>query len=175
MPLTQRRHHDRNHIDPVIKVLAKPALVHEVFEVVVSGGNQPEVDLFRRPASQSLHRTLLQHPQQLALQPVIQGADFVQKESAAMRALDHPRLGGLGSCECSLLVAEQLRLHERFGQGGAVQTDIRFFSSRPSFHDGAGDQLFSGAALAANHHARIAVGNRGDGLIHLTHGFASAN
>ena len=80
--------------------------------------------------AEALELPLLQHPQQLGLGARRQLADLVEQQHAAGRALDEagPRLRG--ARERAPLVAEQLRLDQRLGQGRAVDRQER--AGRPA-------------------------------------------
>ena len=69
---------------------------------------------------------------------------------------DHP-LGRAG--ERALLVAEQLALQQRLGQGGAVEADERPVPPRAARVDRPGDQFLADAALAADQHRRLRLGH----------------
>ena len=59
-------------------------------------------------------------------------ADFVEKQDAAGRQLDLPRLRLLRAGERAALVAEQLRLEQLLGQRGAVERDERPLGFAPT-------------------------------------------
>ena len=61
-----------------------------------------------------------------------------------------PALRGAG--EGALLVAEQLALEQRLGQGGAVDRDERLAPPGREVVDRLGDQLLAGARFALDQH-----------------------
>src|SRR4030095_5211499 len=119
----ERRHADRNYVEPEKKVLAKPALFHGVFEVAVRGNDDAHVNLDLVVATDGPQRAVLQRAKQLRLQPQGQVADLIEEERAPLAALKKafplgPRVG-----ERATRVAEELAFEESFGHGGAVHRD----------------------------------------------------
>ena len=90
--LAQGRNHDGDNVDPIKQVLAKPALFHLRFQIVVGSGNEAEINLLGSSSPQPLHRLLLKSAQQFALQPKVEGRNLVQKKRAGMCQLDQPGL-----------------------------------------------------------------------------------
>ena len=67
LPLAQRRHEDREDVEPVVEVLAERAGGDRPLEVLVGRGDQPHVGLDGLGAADALELALLQHAQQLHL------------------------------------------------------------------------------------------------------------
>jgi hypothetical protein len=65
-PFAQRRQHDRHHVEAVVEVLAEVAGVDRRFEVAMSGGDQPYVELQRPAAADTFQFALLQTRSSLA-------------------------------------------------------------------------------------------------------------
>ena len=88
LPLAQRRHEDREDVQPVVEVLAELAGRDRLFEILVGGGHEPHVgpDGFR--AAQPLELALLQDAQQLHLRREVQLADLVEEQRAAFGELE---------------------------------------------------------------------------------------
>src|SRR5690348_9038627 len=108
--VAKRRHKNWHHVYAVIEVLAKPPLADEFFEIVVGGRNQTEVNSLGRAPAYTLHRALLQHPQQLALQRVVEGSDLIEEQGPSIRGLYQALLGGISAGECTFFVTEEFRL-----------------------------------------------------------------
>ena len=72
-------------------------------------------------------------------------------------------------------MAEQLAFQQRLGQGGAVDLHERPVGAQAVVVDRAGDQLLAGAALAADQHGGVAVGDLLDEPVHLLHRVALAD
>ncbi len=89
-----------------------------------------------------------------------------------------PRSGpraGAGAGERALLVAEELALDQRGGEGGDVDGDEGRPLARPVIVDGAGHQLLAGAALAGDEHRDGRGGGPADRLPHPEHARALAD
>ena len=88
LPLAQRRREDREDREPVVQVGPERALLDEVLERPMGGGDQPDVDLDRRGAAEPLDFPLLQDAQQLHLRRGTELADLVEEERAAVGQLE---------------------------------------------------------------------------------------
>src|SRR6185437_17112000 len=89
-----------------------------------------------------------------------QVAHLVEEQRAAVGGLDPPLAGGHRAGKGAALVAEQLGLGERLGDGAAID---RYERAPPALAvNGARDLLLAGAALAGDQHRRgRARGRRG--------------
>ncbi len=83
-PLAQGRQFDVDHVDAVEEILAEAALGHRLRQVVVRGENDARIDAMRLIPADGFELELLQHAQQLHLQARAGGADFVEKNRAAI-------------------------------------------------------------------------------------------
>ena len=79
----QRRQEDRQHVQPVIQVLAEPSLLHEPGEVFIGRGDDPHVHRDRDGAADAPDLLLLKRPQHFRLHRDTQVADFVQEQRAS--------------------------------------------------------------------------------------------
>ena len=120
--LAQRRHGDREDVQPVPEVLAEAARLRiSSSSAPVGRGDQPHVHPDRPVAADALELSLLDHPQELRLQLQRQLADLVEEQRAAVGGLEPPLALGDRPGEGAPLVAEELALDERRRQGGAVR------------------------------------------------------
>ena len=115
----------REHVQPVVQVLAQLALLHRLERVDVGRGDDAHVDRLLVAAAEAAERALLQHAQQLDLRRRRHLGDLVEEQRAAVGELEAalPPLGGAG--ERALLVAEDLALEQRLGNRRAVDGDER--------------------------------------------------
>src|SRR5262249_56272579 len=104
-------------------VVAEAPLGDEAAQVAVGRGDHADVDGDRVVAAHAADRVLLERPEELGLERRRELADLVEKARSAGRRLEEtaPRRDRAG--EGAALVAEQLRLEERLGQGRAVDHD----------------------------------------------------
>ena len=72
-------------------------------------------------------------------------------------------------------MAEQLRLHERFGERGAVENHKRLVPARRKALDRLRDEFLARAAFAADQHRRAARRNLAYLLVDRPHGGAAAD
>ncbi len=117
----------------------------------------------------------MQDAQEFALQVGIKGGDFVEKERAIVGRFDHAGFGGIGAGEGALFVAEEFRLHQGFGQGGAVEADDGVICAVAALDDGLRDELLAYAAFAAENDGGAGARDSFNGLIDLLHGGAAAD
>ena len=110
---------------------------------------------------------LLQRAQELDLHLDRDLADLVEEQRAAVGELEAARLGADRAGEGALLVAEQLGLHQRLGDGGAVDLDERPVLRGELLVQRLGDQLLAGARLAGDEHRRRRVGDLLDDRVDL--------
>ena len=99
---------------------------------------------------------VLQDAEELDLHRRRRLADLVEEDRAAVGLVEQPALLADGAGERAALVAEELGLEQRLGEGAAVDRD-ELPAAAGVVVDGAGDQLLAGARLAGDQH-------RGDGL-----------
>ena len=122
-----------------------------------------------RAAAEARDDALLQHAQQLGLHVERHVADLVEQDGAARGELELARVAlGASAREGALLVAEELRLEQVAGHGGAVDADERLVGARARRVDGLRDDLLAGAALAVDEDVGVDGGRaprHGDGAL----------
>ena len=85
--------------------------------------------------------------QELGLEPQGDFADLVEHERALLGLLELTRLVAICAREGATLVAEQLRLQQLLGQGGAVDLQELVHGARRRGMDRPRDDLFADAAF----------------------------
>src|ERR1044071_3178363 len=174
LSLSERRHEDGKHVEPVKQVFAERALGDSFFQFFVRSHNQPDVDLHGFDTAQSLELALLQHAQQLYLSRKIQVAYLIQKQCAAFGQIEAPFFARLRSRKRPFLVAEKFRLDQGFGQRGAAHLDERLVGSRRIVVNRMSDQLFARSRIAAYQHSSVSARDLRDLLVDQTHWAAVA-
>src|ERR1700687_2112073 len=106
LALPQGWNKDWYYIDPVIQIFAKAPLTDLIFEILVGGANQPEIDFLCRPPAEPLYGMFLKHTQKFTLQIRVQRGDLIQKESSGVSGFNEPQLGNIRAGKRSLLVAK---------------------------------------------------------------------
>src|SRR2546430_8081611 len=121
---------------------------HAGFEVAIGGGDESHVGVDDLLAADARELAVLEHVQQLGLQPQRHLADLVEEERALVGRLELAGLLAIGAGERALLVAEQLGLEQLARQGGAVHLQELLAGTRRRLVESARDDLLAGAALA---------------------------
>ena len=107
--VAHRRNGQGDHTEAVVKIFPKFSILHQGVEILVGGGNQPEIYFFRRHRADALYAFFLDDPKKLALYAHRQGVDLIDKKRASVRRFDQAHLSLLVcSGEAPLLVAKQL-------------------------------------------------------------------
>ena len=109
--------------EPMIEILAEPARARRGLEVEVGRGDDPDVHRLALGRAQAPDRALLQHREQLGLEPIGQEADLVQEQRAPVGGLEQPSLRLAGVREGAPLEPEHLRLEQGLGNRRAVDVD----------------------------------------------------
>src|SRR5439155_11316620 len=90
--LAQRRHLNRDDVDPIEQVLAEFLLVHELREVNICRQNHTNIDSFGQRASHRLKGPLLKHAQELQLHRRGSGVDLIEENCATFGGEKAPGL-----------------------------------------------------------------------------------
>jgi hypothetical protein len=109
--LTQRWQLDREHVHPVVEVLAKFSLAYELFQIAMGGHDDPHVHFDCTIAAHPLNFSAFQHAQQLRLHGGWHVADFVEEQRATLRLFEFAGMTGAGAGEGAFFMPEQLALH----------------------------------------------------------------
>ncbi len=116
-------------------------------------------------AAQAAHFVILQHAQQLGLRRRGHLADFVEQQRAAVGQLEAADAAFGGAGERAALVAENFALHQRFGNGGAVDGHEGTVGARRKPVNGARQDFLARAGFAGDQHGR----GRRRHLLHQAH------
>src|SRR4051794_7585692 len=175
LAIAQRRQLEREHVQPVVEILAELAGAHGVGRVLVGRGNHPHVDALLLTAAQTPERPLLQDAQQLHLRRRLHLGNLVEEQRAAVRELEDADAAVLRAGEGAFLVAEDLALEQRLGNRRAVDRHERERRARAQLVDGLRDQLLAGARLAGDQHRRLRRRRLLDHAIHTADAGAVAD
>ena len=146
--LPQRRESDRQDRQAMVEVLAEPPRADRLLEILAGRGDHPGVDRLAARAAEAAHGALLDHLQELGLQSLGHEPDLVEEDRAAVRGLEQAGLGLAGVGERALLEAEELRLEQGLGDGGAVDVDEGTARARPVPVHQLGQETLARAGLA---------------------------
>ena len=168
-PIAQRRELNRETAQSIVQVGAELAFLDHLFQVAIRGRDHAHVGGDRVIAADAFELLRLQYAQHLALNERRHIADFVQEQRAARALLELADAALIGAGERAFLVAEQFAFQQRIGNRGAIDREELTRNARAMLIQCTGDQLFAGAALAANQHGHILRRNAADSLVHLLH------
>src|SRR5262245_39647613 len=126
-------------------------------EVPVGRGDDADVDLDLAGRADPRDALRLQEPQQRDLRRERQLADLVEQDRAARGRLEHALLVD-GAAVRALLLPEERALHERRGDGAAVDADERLIFTGAALVDQARDHLLARARLALQKHGDRRLG-----------------
>src|SRR5215472_7137180 len=121
--LPQRRNTKLELAEAVEQILAKSALLHRGFEVLIGGSNNSNIDLDLAVSAQTVKRLAIEDAQQLHLRLQLQFADFIEKQRSPICQLEQPGLGAVSAAESSFFVPEQFTLDKVLGKGCTVDID----------------------------------------------------
>ena len=146
-PLAQRRHLQREYVQPVVQILAEAARDNGRIQVAMGRGDDAHVAADGFIAADPLEAALLQHAQQFHLHLQRHVADLVQEQRAALGKLEaaEPRRQGAG--EGAFFVAEQLAFQEVGRYGAAVHRYKRMRCAAGQFVNVARHHFLAGAGL----------------------------
>src|SRR5262249_22145533 len=110
-------------------------------------------------ASHAREPEVLQHMQELGLQPQGQFGDLIEVDRPFVRILELPGLTSMGAREGAFLVAEELGLEQPLRDRGAVDLDEGPVTAHRCRVDSTCDEVLAHAAFAANENGRVSVGD----------------
>ena len=174
-PFAQRRQRDRQHVQPVVEVLAELAFGDHLFEIALAAGDDADVHGNGARAAEPLDGAVLQHPQELHLHRQRHVVDVVEKDGAALGELEASRAILDGAGEGAALVSEQLRLDQRFREQRAAHRHKRVMLAAARLVDQRRRHLFPGAALAGDEDGAVAAADHAQEFEHRAHAGAAAD
>src|SRR5947209_489192 len=168
---TQCRDVKRDDVEPVEEVRSEAPPRHLLPEVLVCRRDDAHIRALVARRADAAEATLLEEPQELDLGDGRHVADLVEKEGRAVSRLYQPALESIGPRESALLVAEELRLEEGFGQRPAVDGDEGRVAPRALPVYEPRENVLAGAALARDDDGAVVTRGRfglGDERLYLT-------
>ncbi len=151
LAFTERRHQQRDDVEPIEQVLSKGALGDQLAQVPVGRANHPHVDgTFGSLRADLLQLSGFEKAEHERLHAQCHFADLVQKHGARIRDFELAGLVAIGARETAFDVPEELRFQERFRQPRAVHHDERPRGSRSLRLNRTGNELLTDAALTCN-------------------------
>jgi hypothetical protein len=130
----------------------------------VGGGDDPDVDLHWLLAADPLEGSLLKDSQQAHLRGGGEFAALVEKERAAVGALEPAAALAGGAGEAAALVAEEFGVDQFVRDGAAIDAQERPALALRELMNHPGDDFFSGAGFAEQQNGEIGPGDDADAL-----------
>ena len=159
--VAQRRHDNRDDVQSIEQILAELSFGNLGLERLVRRGDHAHVDRDRLRAANAIDDAIFEHAQHLCLRARAHVADLVEKERAAVRLFEFSGAIRDSTGERSFDVPKELALDELTRNRRAVHLDEGLGGARRQAMQRARDELFPGAVLAGDQHAR---GGGGDAL-----------
>src|SRR5439155_7049763 len=125
--VAERGNEERNDIETIKEILAKPAVQDFLFEIFVGGGDDADVDTTGLVRPDRFEALLFEYTQHFGLRAETHIADFVEKESPTVRLLKLAYFVVACAGEAALDMAEKFRLNEFFGNRRAIDFNERGF------------------------------------------------
>src|SRR6185437_4842890 len=127
-----------------------------LFEVLVGGGEEADIDRNGGASADAFDDALLENAKDFRLRGDAQIGDFVEEEGSAIGLLEvaHARRDAGGD---ALFDAEELAFKQGLRQGRAVESDERLACAGTGEVDGLGGHLFAGTAFAGDEDVDQAV------------------
>ena len=161
---------DIDDVQTVVEVFAERPLCEHLQEILVGGGDEPEVDGNRLCAAEADDGARFDRPEKLHLRVEVDFADFVQKERAAVGGFEAAGLAVLKSArECAGHIAEELRLQQVLRQGRAFDGDEGALGAGREVVERAGDEFLAGAARAFDEDGGVCRRDLADEAVDLFH------
>ena len=90
--VAQWRDDNGEHVQPIVEIAAKQAVLHHLRQVAIGGGDDAHIHVQSPRAAQALEFLFLKNAQQLGLKFQRDVADFVKKQRAAVGEFEAPHL-----------------------------------------------------------------------------------
>jgi len=143
--------------------------VHEPDQVLVGGGQDPDISCNGTVVAHPFELFFLQDPEQLGLCGEGQIAYFIQKNDAVVGRLKAADPCPVGTGEGPLDMAEELTFQEIFIEGRSVDFDKGPVMTGAQTVDGGRSQFLSRAGPAIDNHRCFRRGGAGDEIKNLFH------
>ena len=152
---TQGREVEMHRVDPVEKVFTELSFTYHLFKILVSRTNKSYVYRDCLCVSDPCYAAVLEGSEQLCLKMKRNVSDLIQEERTSVSLFEFTDMVCMSICECSLYMAEELALEERFGQCSGVDTDHRSESTLGHAVDFAGQDILSSSVFSGDKDCRI--------------------
>src|SRR6266702_122280 len=160
---------DLDDVQAIVEVVTEAAGRDRLLQVLVGGGQAPNIHFDGGPAADAGELTVLEHVEELALERRVQISDLVEEDRAVVGRLELAELELVGAGEGPALVTEQLALQELARDRGTVDLDEGTGPAHAELVDGPRDQILAGSRLPADEHRDIRACRLADDRLYLSH------
>src|SRR5438876_6796572 len=168
-PLPKGWDPDLDDVQAVVQVFPELVRPHGGLEAAIGGGDEPHVGADDLLAADAGELAVLEHVQELGLEPQRRLPDLVEEERALIGRLELPRLLPIRARECALLVTEQLGLEQLTGKRGAVHLQELAMGAWRRLVDRPGHHFLADSALTSQQHGGVGGGHLRDELADRLH------
>jgi len=141
---------DGDDVEAIEQVLAEASGFHFFFKVSVAGGDKAHIHACGFNTSDALKRALLEGAQEFHLHFHGYFRNFVQEEGSSLRQLKAARFRVDSTRKGAAFIAEELRLHQVLGDGGAINFNKGLGVAGGALVEGRSDQLLARPGLSRN-------------------------
>ena len=173
--VAQGGHLDGDDREAVVKVFAEGAFAGFFQEGLVRRGEDTDIDRHALGFADAANLALLEDAQELGLEGLGHGVDFIQEDGAALGFLEEADLVLNGAGEGAFFMAKEFGLEEVLGEGGAIDGDEGLVLAGGVEMEGAGDQFLAGAAFALDEDGGVGIGYFCNEVVNLLHARTGAN
>lgn len=166
--IAQRRDFDAQDVDAVVEV-ATEAIVDELREIAVGGGEDPGVEGLVACASERAEAHDLERAKQLGLQVGRHFADLVEQDRASAGLCEVAPVVGVRPGKGAGQVTEELTFEQVVGYCRTVDGNEGSGRTPAFLVDRAGDQFLTDAGFTLEQHREIAAGELRDAPAELAH------
>ncbi len=145
----QRRDEKLEDAEAIVEIFAEFFLTDVGLQVLIGGGDDADVGRDFLRTADGEEGMAFENTKELGLAFHGHFADFVEEERSAVGLLEEAGVVAVGAGEGASFVAEELAFHKLGGNGGAIDAEHGAIGTGAGFVDGPGDELFAGAAFAA--------------------------
>src|SRR5260370_36783400 len=162
LAFSQRRHLNRENVEPVKEVTPKCVFRDRRLQITVRGSNHANISSDRSSSTDTFEFMFLQNTQESDLRLGRKLSDFIEEDGASFGQLKAPQAPLSCPGEGPLLMAEQFRRDQVAWNCGAVNTGQRSRGTLRAFVDGTCDQFFARPRFAGDQNGGVCRSNLGD-------------
>src|SRR5579859_566178 len=151
----QRRNCHRHSGNPEIEILAKELFLRKLLQISICSDNNAHIHFHGLRAADAIKSPFFQNAQKFGLNGQRQLANFIEKQSAAMRQVQLAHFARTCARERAAFVPKKLVLHQSFGNRRAIQRHKRLLAPRRKMMQRSRKKFFSRPAFSQKQNGGI--------------------